>query len=272
MSKDSELKDKCWMFNTDCVEYLNKRNRGLIPIKLCIADPPYNYGQEYAAYTDRMKSDQFYKWTMTWLRAVTEQLAADGSLFVFAPDEWAAETDVFCRHSLSLTRRNWIVWAFSFGQAAAKSFTRSHCHILYYVKDERNFTFNRDAVAVQSARQAKYHDKRAAGPKSPDDVWMLFKEQIEQHTTFDKSVWYQSRICGTFKEREPHSPNQLPLALVERMVLACSNEGDLILDPFIGTGTTGVTALKNKRKFLGLDISKQCVTKSRARIITELGL
>lgn len=273
MSKDSELlKDKCWLFHTDCVAYLNKRNRGLIPIRLCVADPPYNYDQDYADYPDRLKQAEFYKWTQTWLRAVHAQLASNASLFVFAPDEWVSDTDVFCRHELGLTRRNWIVWAFTFGQKATKSFTRSHCHILYYVKDPSNFTFNTAAVAVQSARQLVYKDKRAAGPKPPDDVWMLLKEQLEPCMTFDKSVWLESRICGSFKERQPHSPNQLPLALVERIILACSSEGDLILDPFLGTGTTGVAALKNKRRFVGFDISKECVDKSRTRIITELGV
>lgn len=272
MSKDSELKDRCWLFNTDCVAYLNKRNRGLIPIRLALNDPPYNYDQKYAGYTDRMKKTEFYEWTKTWLSAVTAQLAANGSMFVFAPDEWVTETDMYCRYELGLIRRNWLIWAFGFGQAAKNSFTRSHCHILYYIKDERNFTFNRAAVAVESARQAKYNDKRAAGPKSPDDVWMLFREQLEPCMSFDKSVWLQSRICGSFKERQPHSPNQLPLALVERIVLVCSNEGDLVLDPFLGSGTTGVAALKHNRRFVGFDVSKECVDKSRTRILTELGL
>ena len=253
---------------TDCVKYLQKRANLATHARsfnLIVADPPYNYGQKYADYNDRVARDKFEMWTYEWLAAASINLDPHGSMWVFVPDEWVSRTDLHCQE-LGLTRRNWIVWSFTFGQKAQRSFTRSHCHILYFTKDSKKFTFNLDAVAVPSARTLMYKDKRAAGLKPPDDTWMLLGSQLAPYMTPDRDTWLMSRICGTFKERQNHSPNQLPIPLVERIVLACSNPGDYVLDPFLGSGTTGVVCKKYGRSFLGLDVSKECVVRSKVRI------
>jgi site-specific DNA-methyltransferase (adenine-specific) len=190
-----------------------------------------------------------------------------GSLWIFVPDEWASETDLFCRKELGLFRRNWILWLYSFGQSAKQSFTRSHTHLLYFVKTKSQFTYNADAMKVPSARQLVYKDSRAVkSGKQPDDTWCLLKSDLESALRADGDVWSQSRICGTFKEREAHSPNQIPLPLTNRIVKACSNPGDLVCDPFLGAGGSGVSALTFGRRFIGMDISKECVEHSAARL------
>jgi site-specific DNA-methyltransferase (adenine-specific) len=174
---------------------------------------------------------------------------------------------VLAKKKFGLTKRNHIVWTFTFGKAAQKSFTNSHCHILYYVKNKNDFFFDENAVRVPSARQLVYNDKRALrGGKQPDDVWMLLKDQMEPYLTPDTDTWLESRICGTFKERCKHSPNQLPVPLVERIVLAASRPGDMVVDPFVGTGTAALAALKRGRRFWGCDLSKVCVTQALRRV------
>lgn len=255
----------------DCVKALTERARtsGRRPIKLMIADAPYNIGMAYAGYKDSLSDVEYEAWTRKWLLAAWEALADDGSLWVFCPDEWASLTDVTCK-ALGMERRNWVVWFFTFGQKAQNRFTRSKVHLLYFAKDRKRFTFNAEAVAVPSARQLVYKDKRATpAGKPPDDTWVLLREQLESCGP-DLDVWLESRVCGTFKERMPHSPNQLPVPLLERIVRACSNPGDLVADPFVGSGSSGVAAVRHGRHFLGYDLSAECVKKSRDRITQEL--
>lgn len=271
MRQDSKLTKDCVLVKADNATYLRARlAKGLPPARLAVLDPPYNFGQGYLDYEDAKKPVEFMRWSNDWMAAVIDSLTDDGSLFLFCPEEWVSEFDLALRSMHRMHRRRHIIWAFTFGQAAVDNFTRSHCHILYMCKDPNNYVFNRKEVLVPSARQAVYKDPRAAaGGKSPDDVWMLFAEQLEPCMTGSKTVWLESRICGTFKERKDHSPNQLPLPMIERIVKACSNEGDLTLDPFGGTFTTGVAARKHNRKFLGIDISQECVDRGIERIRRE---
>ena len=99
---------------------------------------------------------------------------------------------------------------------------------------------------------------------------MLVRDQLQPLFRPDQDTWLESRICGTFKERKKHSPNQLPEPIVERIVRSCSNPGDLVVDPFLGSGTTGLVAVRNGRHFAGCDLSKTCVAESRTRITKAL--
>ena len=240
----------------DCIEQLPK----IAMPDLIIADPPYNIDHPYADYKDLLPENHYLAWNQVWLKAAADALLPCGSMFVFYPDEWAADIDVFMRRQLGMHRRSWIVWSFGFGVANQKNFSRSHCHILYYVKDKKDFTFNADAIRVPSNRQLVYGDKRAnAKGKLPDNTWVLTKDEMQATLLDDSDSWYISRICGTFKERKEHSPNQLPIALLNRIILSASNEGDLVVDPFAGTFSAGVASAYCRRNFIGIDVSKTCV-------------
>ena len=248
----------------DCVKAMQACDR---KPKLIIADPPYNQGMAYEAYEDNKSYDEYMAWTREWMEAAVACLHKHGSLWVFAPDEWVSEIDVLAKHNLKLFKRRHVVWSFTFGQKAHRNFTRSHCHILYFTKKKTIYTFNEELVKVPSARQLVYKDKRAeSGGKPPDDTWMLLRSQLEPHMTPDKDTWLVSRICGTFKEREKHSPNQIPIPIMERIVLATSEQGDLVLDPFCGTGSSGVACALTKRNWEGYDVSSTCVEQTERRI------
>jgi len=145
------------------------------------------------------------------------------------------------------------------------------------------FTFNRPAIAVASARQTTYADARAnPSGKLPDDVWYLRPQEAiadapnhlpgngdnglfheggdeaaEAPWLFDPDgdTWYLSRLCGTFKERLGWHPCQLPEALLERIIKLSSNEGDVVFDPFAGSGTTLAVAARLGRRWLGCEMS-----------------
>jgi len=187
--------------------------------------------------------------------------------------------------------RNWIIWHYTFGQQTKKMFAKSHTHILYFTKEKptaglNNITFNADAVRVASARQTVYADLRANSKgKLPDDTWFLrpqeagyfessFKTlppppgETTELSFFDpvSSTWNISRICGTFKEREGWHGCQMPIGVLDRIIKASSHEGDVVLDPFNGSGTTCVSAALLGRKFVGFDQSAEYVAYARTRL------
>jgi site-specific DNA-methyltransferase (adenine-specific) len=238
----------------DCIEHLAKLPAA--SVDLAFADPPFNIGYEYDRYDDKRASEDYLSWAERWLAAVRRVLKPNGSFFLAIGDEYVAEHKVRL-DALGLTMRNWIVWHYTFGVHCEKKFSRSHAHILYYVVDPKNYTFNADAIRVASARQTTYKDRRA-NPKGkvPDDTWVLRPQEDDRFFKPEEDTWYVSRVCGTFHERVDH-PCQMPEALLERIIKVASNPGDLVLDPFAGSGTTLVAAKRLARKWLGIELSEQ---------------
>ncbi|MCX7700902.1 MAG: site-specific DNA-methyltransferase, partial [Gemmataceae bacterium] len=180
-------------------------------------------------------------------------------------DEYVAEHKVRL-DALGLTMRNWVIWHYTFGVHCEKKFTRSHAHLLYYVADAKRFTFNADAVRVPSARQMVYADRRA-NPKGrvPDDTWVLRPQEDARFFRPDGDTWYVPRVCGTFKERTGH-PCQMPEAVLDRIIRVTTNPGDVVLDPFAGSGTTLVVAKRLGRRFLGIELSENYAEEVRQRL------
>jgi len=234
----------------DCIKVLAGI---LIPqVDLVFADPPFNIGYKYDIYEDQKKYHEYYAWTQKWMSACYNVLKATGSFWVAIGDDYAAEVRIIARE-LGLHLRNWVIWHYTFGQATKRKFARAHTHLFYWTKDAKEFTFNDMAVRIPSARQTTYADKRA-NPKGkiPDDVWSY------------------SRLCGTFKERVRWHPCQMPEKVLERIIEVSSNPGELVLDPFSGSGTTCVAAARLKRNYFGIDISPEYVKKSIRRIADAL--
>ncbi len=247
----------------DCVRLLAKLPEACVD--LAFADPPFNIGYEYDTYDDRKAKDDYLAWSETWLKAVQRVLKPTGSLYVAIGDEYVAELKVRL-DALGLTLRNWIVWHYTFGVNCTHKFNRSHAHILYYVADPKHCTFNNDAVRVPSARQTTYADRRAnPRGKLPDDTWVLRPQEDDRFFQADTDTWYVARVCGTFKERIDH-PCQMPEALLERIIRVSSNRGDLVLDPFAGSGTTPAAAKRLGRHYLGMEFSTKYAEQVRRRL------
>jgi len=184
-------------------------------------------------------------------------------------DEFAADLCHVARRKIGFNLRNWIIWHYTFGQQTKKMFAKSHTHILYFTKEKEGFTFNPDAVRVASARQTTYNDKRANSKgKLPDDTWFLRPQEAAPHGYFESTwdTWNESRVCGTFKEREGWHGCQMPIGVLNRIIKASSNVGDVVLDPFNGSGTTIVAAALLDRKYVGIDQSAEYVGYAKKRL------
>lgn len=238
---------------------------------LIFADPPFNIGYQYDRYHDRRPYDEYYAWTVQWMKACAEALHPAGSFYVAIGDEYAAEVATIGKRELGLTLRNWIIWQYTFGQSTKAKFARAHAHIFYFVKDPAAFTFNDEAVRVASDRQMLYKDIRA-NPKGkmPDDVWTLCRHCARLNSLAGgdagTDLWLMSRVCGTFKERVQWHPCQMPEEVLERIIRASSNPGDLVFDPFAGSSTTLTVAKRLGRHWLGTDISPDYVRNGNERI------
>ena len=253
----------------DCIKVLadELQGRGGKPFAdLIFADPPFNIGYAYDKYDDKVEHEQYVQWTEQWMKACYEALTGHGSFWIAIGDDYAAEVRIIARE-LNLVMRNWIIWYYTFGQSTRRKFARSHTHIFYFVKDEDNFIFNDEIIRVPSARQTTYNDKRA-NPKGklPDDTWILRPQEMPEAFGADEDTWQFSRVCGTFKERTGFHGCQMPEKLLERIILVASNPGDLVLDPFSGSGTTAAAAAVLGRRYLGIEISENYVQQSRERL------
>ncbi|MDI6736468.1 MAG: DNA methyltransferase [bacterium] len=221
----------------DCIEIMKT-----LPdksIDLVFADPPFNIGIKYDVHNDNMPYDEYYNWSEKWIKESYRLLKNKGTIYIAIGDEFAAEINIILKKT-GLYFRNWVIWHYAFGQNQRKKFNRAHTHILYFTKDKKQFTFNDRDIRIPSARQLIYKDKRA-NPigKIPDDVWQF------------------SRVCGTFKERIGEHPCQMPEDLLELIIKTSSDMGNLVLDPFGGTGTTSAVAKRLKRNFITMEKSKE---------------
>lgn len=255
----------------DCVELLQELPNG--SVDMVFADPPFNIGFEYDEYHDEHADDDYIAWCRDWISEVHRALKPGGAFWLAIGDEFAADLRVEAHRNIGFAPRNWVVWYYTFGQNCKRKFNRSHVHLFHFTKDEDvEHTFNAQdpLVRVPSARALVYGDRRANPTgRLPDDTWILRPQDLR--TTPDAlqpmdDTWYYSRVAGTFKERQGFHGCQMPEQLLGRIVRISSNPGDLVLDPFSGSGTTLAVAKKLGRQWLGFELSEDYVRFGNERV------
>lgn len=244
----------------DCRDVLfNLPERG--KVDLIFADPPFNWDVPYENWHDGMPRKEYERFTFDWLDGCINALSPNGSLWVNIPDDTAAEIVVHLKRR-GLTMINWCIWHFRFGQNRNSSFIMSKVHALYFAKDPANRIWNGDDILELSDRASIYADPRTMakennkGMRVPMDVW------------YGK---YWGRIQGNNKERRHQHHNQIPEIYLERVIRACSNKNSLVLDPFLGSGTTSTVARALGRKSIGIEYS-EVNAKSAWERITKIGM
>ena len=233
----------------DCLEVLPTLEPGTA--RLIFADPPYNQGMDYGEGRDAdcLDDGEYFEWCQDWIRACVPVLTDDGSMWVMAPHKWQAYIFLALADT-GLHHRDTITWYEAFGVYCARKFGLTSRFIHHFTRHRTKFVFNADAIRVPSTRQLQlYPDKRAnpAG-KVPPDVWDI------------------PRVCDNHPERIPGFPTQLPLGVLRRVVRCASNPGDLVLDPFSGSATTGVAALEAGRRYIGIEKSSRYSELSASRL------
>lgn len=245
------------LWNSDVLQLLDKLPETAL-FDLVVTSPPYNVGK---AYERQQPFDEYIKWQISVIDAILPKLKKTGSLCWQVGnyiENGSIEPLDFHLHPIfrerGLTLRNRIVWRFGHGLHCKKRFSGRYEVILWYTKSE-DYTFNLDAVRIPS----KYPGKRSyKGPnagklssnpngKNPEDVWDI------------------PNVKSNHREKTTH-PCQFPVGLVERLLLALTNEGHLLFDPFCGVGSAGVAAAVHRRQFLGCDIVKEYIDIAKARI------
>lgn len=248
-------------------------------VDLVFADPPFNWARDYDrhragdAWDDKRLADEEYcdrrdadrvlgdarSFTFQWIDLCISGLSDAGSMWINIPDDWAAEIVVHCK-ARGLTMVNWCVWHYRFGQNTTSRFINSKVHALYFCKHPFERTWNPDPVLETSDRRAIYGDARTESKK----------DGMPPGMRVPMDVWYGpywGRVQGNNKERRDKHDNQLPEAYLHRVIASTSNPGDLVLDPFLGSGTTGVIAHALGRRFLGTEFSPSNAKTACERIV-----
>ena len=232
------------IYHGDAIEVLRQ-----IPnesIDLIFVDPPYNIGKDFAGRKDKWETDEAYlKWCYEWIDLCISKLKPNGSIYLMTSTQFMQYFDLYVRDKLTILSR--IVWTYDSSGAQAKKFYGSMYEpILFCVKDKNNYTFNSKDIMVEakSGSQRKLIDYR----KNPPQPYNSEK--------VPGNVWNFVRVRYRMDEYENH-PTQKPISLLERIIKASSNEGDVVLDPFSGTFTTCYVAKQLNRKFIGIEIQEE---------------
>lgn len=225
-------------------------------VDLIFADPPYNIGKRFGEFEDKWPSDEAYAgWCSKWIDLCLAKLTGSGSLYFMTSTQAMPYLDIYVRSKAHVLSH--IIWSYdSSGVQAKKHYGSMYEPMIFCVKDKDNYTFNADDISVEAKTGAKRKliDYRKAIP-TPYNTKKV-----------PGNVWDFSRVRYRMDEYEKH-PSQKPEALLERVVLASSNEGDTVLDPFSGTFTTSSVAKKLGRKSIGIEAQSEYVDIGLRRVL-----
>lgn len=238
------------LVNRDCVAEMSEMSPE--SIDLIIADPPfgikqnknngaYNRNKELVVEGYEEVNEDEYDWFCDdWISAAANVLTPTGSMYVVSG--WSNLEDVLrALRQNRLHMVNHLIWTYPFGVYTKKKYVTSHYHVLFVVKNPKSYTFNRECYykddEISSGRKINYIDRQ--------DVWGINREN-----------W-----TGKVKTR-----NKLPRYLVEKMIKYSSNPGDLILDPFMGSGQVPLVAKALARRYIGIEISTAIYKFAKHRI------
>ncbi|MGK5092337.1 adenine-specific DNA-methyltransferase [Deltaproteobacteria bacterium TL4] len=228
-------------------------------IDLIFADPPYNLGKNFSNFNDHWPSDEAYaQWCYQWIDLCVSKLKASGSMYLMTSTQAMPYLDLYIRKKLTILSR--IVWSYDSSGVQAKHYYGSLWEpILFGVKQVKHYTFNAQDILVEAKTGAKRKlmDYRGSEPK-PYNTQKV-----------PGNVWTIPRVRYRMQEYKPH-PSQKPEKLMQRIIKASSNEGDLILDPFAGTFSTCAVAKKLNRKSIGIEFQEEYIKIGLKRLgITE---
>jgi DNA modification methylase len=212
-------------------------------VDLIVADPPYNLGKDYGNDTDRRAWQEYEEFTEQWLAEAVRVLKPTGSLYIFMGVRFISRLFLLLEDKFQLLFNGWITWHYTQGMGRKIGFSPRHEDILYFTKSEK-FVFNLDEVRIPQKYFRKRNNMSGA---NPGDVWQF------------------SHVHYCNPERQAH-PTQKPEALLERILLASSNEQDIVLDPFAGSGTTCRVARLFNRKWIGIEINPDYVAMISKRL------
>lgn len=239
--------DNGLIYNCECLDALQKLDN--IVVDCTITSPPYNIGKEYEIVTDY---EEYISWLTTVIKEIERMTATNGSLLLnvgylsVTNKARAVPIPYLLWDKIEMYLQQEIVWNYSAGVACKNYLSPRNEKILWYVKDADNYIFNLDEIRDPNVL---YPNQKKNGRlrcntigKNPSDVWQIAK--------------VTSGTNRSSAERTSH-PAQFPEDLIMRLVKGFTNKGDLILDPFMGSGTVASVAMDEGRKYIGFEIRKE---------------
>lgn len=212
-------------------------------VDLIVTDPPYNLSKNYGVTNDNMEFESYLKFSEMWLSEAKRVLKPTGTIYLFMGMRYISYIYIILEKKLNLNFVSWITWYYTQGVGKTKGYSPRHDDILMFSKS-KNYTFNLDDIRIPQKYYRSINNMRGANPGN---------------------VWQFSHVHFCSGNRQKH-PTQKPEGLIERMVLASSNEGDIILDPFIGSGTTARVCQQLKRNVIGFDNNPEYIEMSKNRL------
>lgn len=226
----------------DAVEELRK-----LPdksINLIVTDPPYNLNKDYGTNQDNLEFDEYLEFSRQWLKETYRVLSDNGSLYVFMGMKYISYIYSILDQEIGMHFNSWITWYYTQGIGKTKGFSPRHDDILFFTKHPTRFVFNLDDIRIPQKFYRSVNNMRGANPGN---------------------VWEFSHMHYCNKNRQKH-PTQKPEALYERMILASSNKGDTVLDPFVGSGTLLRVCQQTDRLGIGIDNNPEYIKMTNERL------
>ena len=213
-------------------------------IDLIVTDPPYNLSKDYGNNIDKLNFNDYLDFSLKWLSESKRVLKDTGTIYVFMGMRYISYIYKILEQDLGMVFNSWITWYYTQGMGKTKGFSPRHEDILMFTKGEKGITFNLDSIRVPQKCYRVANNMRGANPGN---------------------VWEFSHIHYCNKNRLKH-PTQKPEGLYERMVLASSNEGDIVLDPFLGSGTLLRVCQQTNRRGIGIELNPDYVAMAKKRL------
>jgi site-specific DNA-methyltransferase (adenine-specific) len=215
-------------------------------VDLIVADPPYNLGKDYGKTKDNLEKKEYLEFSKEWLSECNRLLKPNGTIYIFMGIRFISYIYQILEDDLGLDFQNWIVWHYTQGLGKKKGFSSRHDDILVFSKGNSP-KFNLDDIRIPQKFYRKINNMRGANPGN---------------------VWEFSHVHYCNENRQDH-PTQKPEGLIERIVLASSDENDLVLDPFSGSGTTLRVCQQLNRNGIGIEIHQEYVDLTHDRLSKE---
>ena len=248
------------IYEMDCFDFLSRIKNGTVD--LAVIDPPYNMNK---ADWDTFKSEKdFFDFTFAWIDALIPKLKKNGSLYIFnTPYNSAFILQYLVEKGLNF--QNWITWDKRDGMGGARRrFSNGQETIIFFTKGSKH-TFNYNAVRVPYESTERIEHAKKKGILKKGKRWFPNpKGKLCGEVWHITSARHKNKVNGKVQKMEHATPK--PLELVERIITASSNENDVVLDCFVGIGTTAIVAKKLKRNFLCCDSEKDYVKVAKKRL------
>jgi site-specific DNA-methyltransferase (adenine-specific) len=222
----------------DCIEVL----RGIPSdsIDMCFADPPFNLEKKYNSYKDERPDEEYLAWSRIWLEELVRVTKPTGSIFIHNIPRWLTYFAAILNEKAYF--RHWIAWD-AMSNPVGKTLLPAHYGILFYTKSQNGFKFYEIRMPHKRCRVCNSHLKDYGGKK----------DQMHSFGPLVSDVWTDIHRIRHNVRRDEH-PCQLPIHLLERIVLMSTDPGDVVLDPFLGTGTTAIAAKALGRHYIGIEV------------------